>query len=1016
MANKNTYVFIQLINLLIIILFSKISSDINIHVIPHTHMDPGWLKTPEEYYSEEAIEEIFNTVLNELTEDKNKTFVMNELYYFKIWYSSRNEEEKMKFKKLLQEKRIEFVSGSYVINDEATPLYYNIIDQIRIGHQFLLEEFGITPKTGWYVDSFGHSAGNAHVLAQMNFEYLVLGRIHLDFLDLMKNEKKTEFYWDPFGNNNSNKKILTHILALHYGFALYLQDLGLPNEEFKNNLNNIIDNLIYNFKEIMKGIRHNNIMYLYGDDFKHKDNNLFLNIDSLINLFIKNSTIISKEELKSKFGTSEKINIFYSTPEKYFESVKKELKENNKNLDTYTNIDFFPLRSDCFWTGFFTSRPYLKGYIRKGSNIFYSLSKYHSFNKLINEYMDYKTIDNLNNLREVVGLSQHHDAITGTCMQYVSTDYINRLKTGIENGEKDFIQNIQKKYKFKINKICYNNYIVDENNCSKEFLIPNNKNEKEINIGIYNPIFSSSFSGDNNLLINIEMENSEYEYEIEGIKSDFFCINENSIDNTDIYKYNNKCFLNFFYQFKKGEELALIKLIKSPTKLKNSKYFKFNKDKEEKIELIKNDINIQSLTFSPKNFEFNLEYLNEEKKVNKIDFTYYDGMYYVNAGTCTDGAYIFSPYNKYPDEIEIDYNNSFYYKGNLGITFVTRNIMTSFTLFTIFYDPFFIKVEHLFDSLDTSYFLKRFSFGYSFVLKTNINNLDKDQKPIFYTDANGLEMMKRTIDKFEFKETAIPWAGGNFYPVTSFISIQDENNNENKNKNKITIFNDRPQSGTGYQPGSIILILQRMSYGSDNKGLSESMYETESMNTNNFKTTHLIVFGININKNEYKEYSKYKIQKTNLLNFIYNYMNTATLLFQIFDNNSTFIELNDKFSRDNELKNKMINEYLKISPDIRANYELINNNLIIGEYFRYNNYFFNIDNHENNDIPFGTILMNFDHSPKFKIYYDKTGINYNKKDGNIVNSDIKSKLFSPKSEKLTLENNEFLYIYFYFEN
>jgi len=198
MANKNVYVFIQLINLLIIILFSKISSDINIHVIPHTHMDPGWLKTPEEYYSEEAIEEIFNTVLNELTEDKNKTFVMNELYYFKIWYSSRNEEEKMKFKKLLQEKRIEFVSGSYVINDEATPLYYNIIDQIRIGHQFLLEEFGITPKTGWYVDSFGHSAGNAHVLAQMNFEYLVLGRIHLDFLDLMKNEKKTEFYWDPF--------------------------------------------------------------------------------------------------------------------------------------------------------------------------------------------------------------------------------------------------------------------------------------------------------------------------------------------------------------------------------------------------------------------------------------------------------------------------------------------------------------------------------------------------------------------------------------------------------------------------------------------------------------------------------------------------------------------------------------------------------------------------------------------------------------------------------------------------
>ena len=227
-------------------------------------------------------------------------------------------------------------------------------------------------------------------------------------------------------------------------------------------------------------------------------------------------------------------------------------------------------------------------------------------------------------------------------------------------------------------------------------------------------------------------------------------------------------------------------------------------------------------------------------------------MYYVNTGECVDGAYIFSPYNKYPDEINIDYKNSFYYKGNLGITFVTRNIMTSFTIFTIFYNPFFIKVEHLFDSLEDNYFLKRFSFAYSFILKTNINNLDKDKNSIFYTDSNGLEMMKRTIDKFEYKETAYSSIGGNFYPVTSFISIQDENNNEeNKNNKKVTIFNDRAQGGTGYQPGSIILILQRMTYGNDNRGLTENLYELESMNNNNFKTTHLIVFGTNIFKREF---------------------------------------------------------------------------------------------------------------------------------------------------------------------
>ena len=1003
--------------LLIINLISSLICDINIHIIPHTHLDPGWLKTPEEYYNDELIENIYNTMLNELTNTKTRTFVINEIYYFKIWYSNINEENKNKFKNLLKEKRVEFVSGSYIINDEATPLYYNIADQIRIGHQFLLEEFGIIPKTAWYIDSFGHSAGNAHILAQLNFENLVLGRMHFDFLELMKNELKTEFYWDPFGNNNSNKKILTHVLPLHYGFEQFFLDLSTPNDDFEKRLIYILPDLMNHLKNAWRGLKHNNIMFLYGDDFKYKDNNLFLNIDSIINAFHRDSLINSVQNLKSIFGTNDTINVFYSTPEKYFNSVKNELKQKNKELDTFTNIDCYPYRSDCYWTGFFTSRPYLKGFIKKGSNTFYSFSKYFSFKKLLNENISKNITSSLNNLREQVGLTQHHDAITGTCMQYVSENYINRLQNAITNVEKHFIKSIENTYKIKIEKICINNYISDETNCFKDFVYKGN--EKEIKIGIYNPKFSSSSSfGANNLLINIEIYNIEKEYIIDGIKSDFFCIDEKSIQNPKLFKYQNKCFLNFFYQFKENEELIFITLKKATKNLKNEqeKYIKFNKNKDEKIELIKNDINIQSLSFSPKNFEFNLEYYDEDQKINSISFTYYDGMYYVNAGACTDGAYIFSPYNQYPDKIEIDYKNSFYYKGDLGITFVTRNIMASFTIFTIFYNPFFVKVEHIFDYLENNYFLKRFSFGYSFVLKTNINNLDKDKKPIFYTDSNGLEMMKRIIDKYAYKETGAPWTGGNFYPVTSFISIQDENNEEKKNKNKVTIFNDRAEGGTGYQPGSIILILQRMSYGSDGRGLNENMYERESMDTDNFKTTHLVVFGTNIYKKEDDGKNKYMIQKTDLINFIYNYLNTATMIFKINEINKDS-NLNDIVKQNNDLINDKINKYINISPDIRANYELINNNLVIGEYFRYNNFFFNkVINYDEKNDSFGKILINFDYDSKFKIFIDKTGIKYNIKKENKINDEIKNKFISPKSQSLSLNYNEFFYIYFYFEN
>ena len=97
----------------------------------------------------------------------------------------------------LKEKRLEFVSGSFVSNDEATTSYNDIIDQIRIGQQFLLEEFNITSKTAWYIDTYGHSAGNAYLMTQFDYENIVLGRMHLDYLELLKKNKNIEFYWQP---------------------------------------------------------------------------------------------------------------------------------------------------------------------------------------------------------------------------------------------------------------------------------------------------------------------------------------------------------------------------------------------------------------------------------------------------------------------------------------------------------------------------------------------------------------------------------------------------------------------------------------------------------------------------------------------------------------------------------------------------------------------------------------------------------------------------------------------------
>ena len=37
------------------------------------------------------------------------------------------------------------------MNDEANPIYWQEIDQMTQGHQFLLRDVGVTPTVGWHV-------------------------------------------------------------------------------------------------------------------------------------------------------------------------------------------------------------------------------------------------------------------------------------------------------------------------------------------------------------------------------------------------------------------------------------------------------------------------------------------------------------------------------------------------------------------------------------------------------------------------------------------------------------------------------------------------------------------------------------------------------------------------------------------------------------------------------------------------------------------------------------------------
>ena len=74
---------------------------------------------------------------------------------------------------------------------------------MKVAHDFLLNEFGVTTDIGWQLDTFGHSAGGAKLYAEMDYRALVLGRINWRQKDQMRSDKDIEFIWNPILENAS---------------------------------------------------------------------------------------------------------------------------------------------------------------------------------------------------------------------------------------------------------------------------------------------------------------------------------------------------------------------------------------------------------------------------------------------------------------------------------------------------------------------------------------------------------------------------------------------------------------------------------------------------------------------------------------------------------------------------------------------------------------------------------------------------------------------------------------------
>jgi alpha-mannosidase len=168
---------------------------LNVHLVPHTHDDTGWLMTVDQYYYKEVFY-ILDTVTEELAHNPDRKFIYVETGFLARWWHQVSDERKELFKKLVKRGQLEFINGGWCMHDEASPHFFQMVDQTTRGHQFLLRNFGVAPRVTWQIDPFGHSNTQAWLLgAEAGFEGLFFGRMDYQDFNVRKQSKNLEWIW-----------------------------------------------------------------------------------------------------------------------------------------------------------------------------------------------------------------------------------------------------------------------------------------------------------------------------------------------------------------------------------------------------------------------------------------------------------------------------------------------------------------------------------------------------------------------------------------------------------------------------------------------------------------------------------------------------------------------------------------------------------------------------------------------------------------------------------------------------
>ncbi|XP_033744944.1 lysosomal alpha-mannosidase-like isoform X2 [Pecten maximus] len=783
---------------------------INVHLIPHTHDDVGWLKTVDQYYYGDlnsiqtaGVQYILDSVIPELLRDPSKRFIYVEVAFFARWWQQQNNETRESVRDLVNEGRLEFILGGWCMNDEASTHYNDIIDQHTLGFQFLKENFGECgrPRVAWQIDPFGHSREQASLFAQMGYDGLFIGRLDHADKDLRLNQTNMEFVWRGSPNNlGKTAQLFTGVLYNGYsppsGFCWDISCKDDPimddNHLNDNNVQQKVADFIKAAHDQMKHYHTNSIMMTMGSDFQYQNaHTWFKNMDKLI------------KYVNAQQSNGSDVNVMYSTPSCYLAQRNRLNQLWNSKAD-----DFFPYsdHAHSYWTGYFTSRPALKEYVRRTNNFLQVCKQVAA--------LEFYGGQEVNTLREAMAVLQHHDAISGTEKQHVANDYAQRLARGISGCQ--MVLNVG-----------FSNMLTvgsslgppEQNFCpllniSKCLMM---ESYDTVVVLAYNPLgrevltyFRIPVLGTNYYVEDkdgtriptqiIPVSNATRDIpERKGTRTDHDLVFRGTLPPLGFY---------LFFVLRKAEDV--------PLKETNTK------EAEPKEDIILKNEHL-SLTFDGVTGKLTkMQQLEDSLMIGlNQDYLYYLG--YSGNNSKDDfqnsGAYIFRPNNSQAYNFSQTTLRTKEYV-TMGDAMV-REVHQQFS-------PWVSQVVRLYEKKKYAEFewtigpipindgygkevISRFS--------TNLNSFDT-----FYTDANGREILQR---RYNHRDTWIlnptENVAGNYYPVNSRIFIRDEARNM-----QFTVLTDRSQGGASLRPGSLELMVHRRLLADDHRGVGEPLNETGS--------------------------------------------------------------------------------------------------------------------------------------------------------------------------------------------